>query len=138
MRVRLAILLSALVGVLLLVAWHFRSTKSAVAPPPHIRGQLASVRVTNPDFEETTAMRKRTSRESSNGAISCNSIFGKLTMRHVDLIMVDLSNHAWFDQDLAHYQDQLVKRLYAHDAPGRHANFHAEPGPDTSRQKSKH
>jgi hypothetical protein len=29
-------------------------------------------------------------------------------MRHVDLIMIDLSNDAWFDLDLAHYQEQLV------------------------------
>ena len=29
-------------------------------------------------------------------------------MRHVDLIMVDLSNDAWFDLDLANYQEQLV------------------------------
>jgi hypothetical protein len=29
-------------------------------------------------------------------------------MRHVDLIMVDLSNDAWFDLDLTNYQEQLV------------------------------
>jgi hypothetical protein len=29
-------------------------------------------------------------------------------MHHVDLIMIDLSNDAWFDLDLAHYQEQLV------------------------------
>ena len=34
--------------------------------------------------------------------------FGKLTMHHVDLIMVDLSNDAWFDLDLNNYQNQLV------------------------------
>jgi hypothetical protein len=34
--------------------------------------------------------------------------FGKLTMHDVDLIMIDISNDAWFDLDLAHYQDQLV------------------------------
>jgi hypothetical protein len=34
--------------------------------------------------------------------------FGKLTMRHVDLMMVDLSQNAWFDLDLTNYQDQLV------------------------------
>jgi hypothetical protein len=105
MRARLAILLSALVGVLLLVAWHFRSTKSAVAPPPHIRGQLAGVRVTNPDFEEIHGNAQedvarveqwRNFLQLNGGTID----FGKLAMRHVDLIMVDLSDHAWFDQDL--------------------------------------
>ena len=30
-------------------------------------------------------------------------------MRHVDLMMVDLSQDAWFDLDLTNYQDQLVK-----------------------------
>jgi hypothetical protein len=34
--------------------------------------------------------------------------FGKLTMHHVDLTMVDLSDDAWFDLDLNNYQGQLV------------------------------
>jgi hypothetical protein len=34
--------------------------------------------------------------------------FGKLMMRHVDLIMIDTSNDPWFDLDLTHYQQQLV------------------------------
>ena len=34
--------------------------------------------------------------------------FGKLTMHHVDLIMVDVSDDAWFDLDLNNYQRQLV------------------------------
>jgi hypothetical protein len=33
---------------------------------------------------------------------------GKLTMRQVDLIMVDTSVDEWFDLDLDHYADQLV------------------------------
>lgn len=32
--------------------------------------------------------------------------FGKLTMHHVDLTMIDASQHPWFD--LVHYQAQLV------------------------------
>jgi hypothetical protein len=40
----------------------------------------------------------------NNGTID----FGKLTMHHVDLIMVDLSDDAWFDLDLNNYQNQLV------------------------------
>jgi hypothetical protein len=84
-----------------------------VAPPPHIRGQLTSVRIANPDFEEIYGNAQedvarveqwRNFLQLNGGTID----FGKLTMRHVDLIMVDLSNHAWFDLDLAHYQDQLV------------------------------
>ncbi len=34
--------------------------------------------------------------------------FGRLTMQPVDLIMIDISNDAWFDLDLVHYQEQLV------------------------------
>jgi hypothetical protein len=82
-------------------------------PPPHIRGQLTSVRIVNPDFEEiygdakedvTRVAQWRNFLQLRDGTID----FGKLTMRHVDLIMVDLSNDAWFDLDLAHYQEQLV------------------------------
>jgi len=29
-------------------------------------------------------------------------------MHHVDLVMIDISNDAWFDLDLANYQAQLV------------------------------
>lgn len=82
-------------------------------PPPHIRGQLASVRIANPDVEEiygnaqedvTRVAQWRNFLQLRGGTID----FGKLTMRHVDVIMVDLANDAWFDLDLAHYQEQLV------------------------------
>ena len=82
-------------------------------PPPHIRGELTSVRVVNPDFEEvygnaredvTNVAQWRNFLQLRGGTID----FGKLTMRHVDLIMVDLSDDAWFDLDLANYQEQLV------------------------------
>jgi len=81
-------------------------------PPPHICGQLTSVRVVNPDLEEiygnardvVTAEQWRNFLQLSNGAID----FGRLTMQPVDLIMIDVSNDAWFDLDLAHYQEQLV------------------------------
>jgi hypothetical protein len=82
-------------------------------PPPHIRGQLTSVRIINPDVEEiygdvkedvTRVAQWRNFLQFRDGTID----FGKLTMRQVDLIMVDLSNDAWFDLDLAHYQEQFV------------------------------
>jgi hypothetical protein len=82
-------------------------------PPPHIRGQLTSVRIVNPDFEQiygdakedvTRVAQWRNFLQLHDGTID----FGKLTMRNVDLIMVDLSDDAWFDLDLAHYQQQLV------------------------------
>jgi hypothetical protein len=84
-----------------------------VLPPPHIHGDLTSVRVINPDVEEIYGNAKedvervtewRNFLQLREGTID----FGKLTMRHVDLIMVDLSDDAWFDLDLAHYQEQLV------------------------------
>jgi len=90
----------------------FLDTGKAV-PPPHIRGQLTSVRIINPDFQQiygnaqedvTRVEQWRNFLQLHGGTID----FGKLTMRHVDLMMVDLSNNAWFDLDLANYQDQLV------------------------------
>ncbi len=82
-------------------------------PPPHIRGQLAQVRVVTPDIEEVFGNAEeavsrveqwRNFLQLNDGTID----FGKLTMHHVDLIMVDLSNDAWFDLDLNNYQNQLV------------------------------
>jgi hypothetical protein len=82
-------------------------------PPPHIRGELTKVRIVNPDLEEiygdakeavTRVEQWRNFLRLSDGTLD----FGKLTMRHVDLIMVDLSNDAWFDLDLNNYQEQLV------------------------------
>jgi hypothetical protein len=81
-----------------------------------LRGQMirmTSVRIVNPDVEEiygnaqedvTQVAQCRNFLQLRDGTID----FGKLTMRHVDLIMVDLRNDAWFDLDLAHYQGQLV------------------------------
>ncbi len=82
-------------------------------PPPHIRGQLTSVHVVNPDLEEiygdatkdvTRVEQWRNFIRLRDGTID----FGKLTMHNVDLIMIDISNDAWFDLDLTHYQEQLV------------------------------
>ena len=90
----------------------FLDTGSA-APPPHIRGQLSSVRIINPDFQQIYGNAQedvarveqwRNFIQLHGGTID----FGKLTMRHVDLMMVDLSQDAWFDLDLTNYQDQLV------------------------------
>ncbi len=82
-------------------------------PPPHIHGQLAKVRVVTPDIEEvfgnaeeavTRVEQWRNFLQLNDGTID----FGKLTMHHVDLTMVDLSDDAWFDLDLNNYQNQLV------------------------------
>jgi hypothetical protein len=82
-------------------------------PPPHIRGELTKLHVVNPDLEEVYGDAQeeverveqwRNFLRLSGGSID----FGKLTMHHVDLIMIDISNKPWFDLDLTHYQDQLV------------------------------
>jgi hypothetical protein len=82
-------------------------------PPPHIRGQLTGVRVINPDLEAiygdpenavTHVEQWRNFLKFSGGTLD----FGKLTMHHVDIIMIDISNDAWFDLDLTNYQEQLV------------------------------
>jgi hypothetical protein len=82
-------------------------------PPPHIRGRLTSVRIVNPDLEEVygDAAQDAAHVEQWRNFLRLKGgtlDFGKLTMHDVDLIMIDISNDAWFDLDLAHYQDQLV------------------------------
>jgi hypothetical protein len=82
-------------------------------PPPHIRGHLTTVHIANPDLEEIYGDAQddverveqwRNFLRLRGGTID----FGKLTMHQVDLIMIDISKDAWFDLDLANYQEQLV------------------------------
>jgi hypothetical protein len=82
-------------------------------PPPHIHGQLTSVRVSPPDLEvvygnagndETRLAQWHNFLRLSGGTLD----FGKLTMHHVDLTMIDASQDPWFDLDLVNYQAQLV------------------------------
>jgi hypothetical protein len=82
-------------------------------PPPHIRGQLTAVRVAIPDLEiiygdagddEMRLSQWHNFLRLSGGTLN----FGKLTMRHVDLTMIDASQDPWFDLDLVNYQAQLV------------------------------
>jgi hypothetical protein len=82
-------------------------------PPPHIRGQLTTVRVKVPDIEviygnaqnDPTQLAKwHNFIRFRNGALN----FGKLTMHNADLTMIDAANEPWFDLDLVNYQNQLV------------------------------
>jgi hypothetical protein len=82
-------------------------------PPPHIHGQLTSVLVRPPDIEvvygnagtdETRLAQWHNFLRLSGGTLD----FGKLTMHHVDLTMIDASQDPWFDLDLVNYQAQLV------------------------------
>ncbi len=91
-------------------------------PPPRIRGQLTAIRIANPDLEEVygntagddvaRTEQWRNFLRLRNGTLD----FGKLTMRQVDLIMIDISKDPWFNIDLANYQTQLVNG-YTHMTP---------------------
>jgi hypothetical protein len=84
-----------------------------VLPPPHIHGQITSVRVNIPDIEviygnapndEARLARWHNFLRLSGGSLD----FGKLTMHNVDLTLIDASDDPWFDLDLVNYQAQLV------------------------------
>lgn len=78
-----------------------------------MHGDLTTVRVVQPDIEEVFGKSEtdverveqwRNFLRLRDGTLD----FGRLTMHHVDLIMIDVSKDAWFDLDLVHYQTQLV------------------------------
>lgn len=82
-------------------------------PAPHIRGALTKLSMSGPDLEATygdaskdieRVEQWRNFLRLRDGSLD----FGKLTMNMVDLVMVDISNDAWFDLDLVNYQAQLV------------------------------
>ncbi len=81
-------------------------------PPPHIHGQITKVHVQVPDIEviygsapdDPSLAQWHNFLRFRNGALD----FGKLTMHHVDLTMIDAANEPWFDLDLVNYQSQLV------------------------------
>ncbi len=82
-------------------------------PPPHIHGLITSVQVRPPDLQviygdasvdENDLAKWHNFLRLRNGTID----LGKLTMRYVDLTMIDTSDDPWFDLDLVNYQAQLV------------------------------
>jgi hypothetical protein len=82
-------------------------------PAPHILGQITSVNVKPPDIEviygnapndEAKLAQWRNFLRLTGGSLD----FGKLTMRNVDLTMIDASQDPWFTLDLVNYQYQLV------------------------------
>ncbi len=84
-----------------------------VLPPPHIRGQLTAVNVKPPDIEviygnapndDAQLAKWHNFLRLSGGTLD----FGKLTMHHVDLTMIDASQDPWFDLDLVNYQAQVI------------------------------
>ncbi len=81
-------------------------------PPPHIHGVLTAVEVRVPDIEVIYGNAPNDPSKLAqwhnflrfrNGAIN----FGKLTMQHTDLTMIDAVNEPWFDLDLVNYQNQI-------------------------------
>ncbi len=82
-------------------------------PPPHIHGRITAVRVRVPDLEvvygdagdnDARLAESHNFLKLTGGTLD----FGKLTMRHTDLTMIDASKNPWFDLDLVNYQAQLV------------------------------
>jgi hypothetical protein len=84
-------------------------------PPPHIRGQISSVKLQAPDvvvtYGSTTPEDEKELSQWHNflrlrgGKVR----FGNLMMEPADLTLIDASDDAWFDLDLANYRQQLVK-----------------------------
>jgi hypothetical protein len=93
-----------------------------VLPPPHIHGQLTSVNVRPPDVEviygnaptdDAQLARWHNFLRFEGGTLD----FGKLTMHHVDLTLIDATQDPWFGLDLVNYQNQIVNgttRMTAH------------------------
>lgn len=87
-------------------------------PAPHLRGRITAVHLVHDNRglaieaiyggahdDPTNEQRWRDFLQLTGGTLS----FGKLSMQHVDLILIDeASKDPWFDLDLAHYQTQLV------------------------------
>jgi hypothetical protein len=84
-------------------------------PPPHIRGQISSIAFKAPDLavtygdtdldDEKELAQWHNFLRLRGGTVG----FGKLTMHQADLTLIDASDDAWFDLDLANYRQQLVK-----------------------------
>lgn len=92
----------------------FDTTK--LLPPPHIRGELTSVRIKPPDIEvtygsspndETKLSQWHNFLRLTGGTVH----FGKLTMDYADLTMIDATKASWFNLDLVNYQQQLVQGI---------------------------
>jgi hypothetical protein len=82
-------------------------------PEPRKRGKLTDVHLDNGSVVEFYGSARNDivkTREWRNFiSIRGGSLeFGKLGMTNADVVMIDLSQDAWFDFDLSHYQRQLV------------------------------
>ena len=86
-----------------------------VLPPPSIRGKLTDAHIGHESGDLITVFgnaRPEVARSRqwknfismSGGTVN----FGKLTMMHTDLVLIDSSQDEWFKFDLPNYQEQLV------------------------------
>jgi hypothetical protein len=82
-------------------------------PPPHIHGHISSVTASDTELtliyggaknDEGKLVQWHNFLRLTGG----NLDFGKLSMRQVDLTMIDATDDPWFDLDLVNYQAQLV------------------------------
>jgi len=81
-----------------------------ILPPPHIEGKLTAVRIQGNNIVEVFG-EKATAQAAYHGnymAYKGNRLrFGKLTMDHTDMILIDMDERDPFDFYLDHYGDQL-------------------------------
>jgi hypothetical protein len=115
-----------------------------LVPPPRIRGQVTSVRVTNQALVQTFGSGKR--QRLSPPAVSKNYIywrggelkFGKLMMFDTDLELVDDDPRDPFDFSVDHWNDQLVAG-YSRNTPSRGLKTHMpDYGDLLERRTSRH
>ena len=90
-----------------------RFDTQTLLPPPHIHGQITAIAVSpaeikvvygNAGDDENRLSQWHNFLRFRGGSLD----FGKLTMRDVDLTMIDASQDPWFDLDLVNYQAQVV------------------------------
>jgi hypothetical protein len=84
-----------------------------ILPPPHIHGAVTDVQLQGDEIVQVFGTSQGTSfaaRQPGNYMAYRDSDlrFGKLTMNHSDLILVDMDPQDPFDFYLDHYKDQLV------------------------------
>lgn len=90
-----------------------RFNTQTLLPPPHIHGNITAVTLSPTELQVVYGGASDREEELSQwhnflrfqgGTLD----FGKLTMRNVDLTMIDAAQEPWFDLDLVNYQAQLV------------------------------
>lgn len=84
-----------------------------ILPAPRKRGKLTNVHLKNSEIVQVYGaarpeVQKRQEWRNYVAMRGGQLKFGKLTMEHVDIVMIDISKGDYFNFDLEHYQEQLV------------------------------